>query len=224
MRDPIKSLKELDIHIAELIGFIDSMPYDSWDSKSLDLFTNQLIAMEDSRQVLTLRISSLLRKKLNGARKTQTLTTPSDSHERKVPEDTDTEKEPCLDKPLTKRIVAYLNELIKLDRVAIAALVENRVPCSQSLTDHPTVQVVEQHGGHSVGLLGILNGLCGVDEFGIGPIRVVFSLPNDSTDLPCIDCFIAALPKDSPKPASPSTLLRTQHVHARVPVYVPSDD
>ena len=57
--------------------------------------------------------------------------------------------------------VAYLNQLLELDRPAVAALVSNRVPCNEALADHPTCQVGVQHGGYHVGFLGLLNGLFG---------------------------------------------------------------
>ncbi|KKN88349.1 hypothetical protein LCGC14_0249120 [marine sediment metagenome] len=77
-------------------------------------------------------------------------------------------------------IVDYLNGLLELDRPAVAALIANRVPCNKALADHPTCQVVAQHGSCHVGLLGILNGLCGKDKRGWGGIVVVFSSPGDS--------------------------------------------
>ena len=70
--------------------------------------------------------------------------------------------------------IEYLNELIETDRVSIAALIANRVPCNQQLADHPTVQVYAQHGGYLVGMLGILNGLFGIHDDGRGPIAFVF--------------------------------------------------
>lgn len=70
--------------------------------------------------------------------------------------------------------IEYLNELIEVDRVAIAALIANRVPCNEELADHPTVQVYAQHGGFLVGMLGILNGLFGIHENGYGPIAFTF--------------------------------------------------
>ena len=71
--------------------------------------------------------------------------------------------------------IAYLNELVKLDPKAMHALVETRHSCNQALADHPTAQVATSNGGlASVGLLGILNGLFGVDEDGWGPITANF--------------------------------------------------
>lgn len=86
--------------------------------------------------------------------------------------------------------IEYLNELIKLDRVAMAALVANRVPCNQGLADHPTAQVCAQHGGYLVGMLGILNGLFGTLKDRRGPIVFIFKDSNllaiDKTeDLEC---------------------------------------
>lgn len=78
------------------------------------------------------------------------------------------------DEQLATRIVTFLNELLEIDRPAIAALLANRVTCNQALADHPTVQVGAQHGGYHVGMLGILNGLCGIDDKGYGPINAVF--------------------------------------------------
>jgi hypothetical protein len=74
--------------------------------------------------------------------------------------------------------IAYLNELIRLDKPAIAALIANRVPCNQELADHPTVQVVAQNEGFHVGMLGIINGMFGADHEGWGPIAFKFENGN----------------------------------------------
>lgn len=66
--------------------------------------------------------------------------------------------------------IAFLNELLAIDGPAIAALIANRVPCNQTLAEHPTVQVSAQHGGYHVGLLGIINGLFGTIDGVNGPI------------------------------------------------------
>lgn len=72
---------------------------------------------------------------------------------------------------LADHIINVLNELVALDREAVTKLVETRVPCNQALADHPTVQVSE---GPSVGLLGVLNGIAGVDHDGWGFIAASF--------------------------------------------------
>lgn len=71
-------------------------------------------------------------------------------------------------------VIAYLNELIAIDKPAVAALLANRVPCNKHLAEHPTVQVSAQHGGYHVGMMGIINGLFGVNRQGFGRIRFVF--------------------------------------------------
>ena len=78
--------------------------------------------------------------------------------------------------------IDFLNELIKIDAPAIAALIANRVPCNKQLADHPTVQCLAQHGGFSVGMLGIINGLFGAHEgeyrHGWGPIMFILEDGN----------------------------------------------
>ena len=71
--------------------------------------------------------------------------------------------------------IEFMNELLSLDPVAISFMVGNRVPCSSSLGEHPTVQADFREGLYSVGLLGILNGLFGVDSSSYGPIEAVYS-------------------------------------------------
>lgn len=72
-----------------------------------------------------------------------------------------------------QEVVDFLNELIEVDRIAIAALVDNRVPCNQSMADHPTVPVYARHEGYLIGMLGILNGMFGTDDDGWGIISSV---------------------------------------------------
>lgn len=77
--------------------------------------------------------------------------------------------------------IELLNELIRIDANAMAALIANRVPCNEQMANHPTVQCRAQHGGFHVGMLGILNGLFGVIDYsGWGPITFVF---DDGGDL-----------------------------------------
>ena len=91
-----------------------------------------------------------------------------------------------MDEELAVRVVAFLNELVEIDRPAIAALVANRVPCNEQLANHPSVQVSAQHGGFHVGLLGLLNGLCGVRTDGYGLITAHFATaPGRNPDLLC---------------------------------------
>lgn len=75
-------------------------------------------------------------------------------------------------------VIELLNELIALDKPAIAAVLANRVPCNEALAEHPTVQVSTQNDGYHVGLLGIINGMFGVDERGSGFICYEFEDGN----------------------------------------------
>jgi hypothetical protein len=56
-----------------------------------------------------------------------------------------------------KEVIDFMNGLVALDHDAIESLIDKRVVCNKDLSDHPTVQI----GANGVGLLGILNGLCG---------------------------------------------------------------
>jgi hypothetical protein len=71
---------------------------------------------------------------------------------------------------LAESVIVYMNEIMDKDRKAVHTLVELRVPCNDALADHPTVQVT----GNVVGLLGILNGLIGIKEDGMGYVAARF--------------------------------------------------
>ena len=60
--------------------------------------------------------------------------------------------------------IDYLNSLLLLDRDAVTALVMHRVPCNEKIINNPEIQTLTEDGVSSVGLLGILNGLFGLDE------------------------------------------------------------
>ncbi len=64
---------------------------------------------------------------------------------------------------MIQKAIDVMNEAFAADPAAIHALLINRVPCNQALTDHPTIQVDTTlfiaANLHSVGLLGILNGV-----------------------------------------------------------------
>ena len=79
-----------------------------------------------------------------------------------------------VDRVLAGRIVDFLNELLNTDRRAISLLFAQKFPCGERLADHLTVQVGVDGGMSYVRILGILNGLCGVDADGIGHIVAIF--------------------------------------------------
>ncbi len=57
-------------------------------------------------------------------------------------------------------VLAVLNEALQADRHAITMLLENRIPASFELADHPTIQLtLDEAGNPMVGALGVLNGV-----------------------------------------------------------------
>lgn len=67
--------------------------------------------------------------------------------------------------------VDFLNSLIKIDSSTITKLFDTRIHCNEAIANHETVQVINV-GIHyfKVGMIGILNGLFGIDEYGWGHI------------------------------------------------------
>lgn len=61
-------------------------------------------------------------------------------------------------------VIDFLNGLIETDKKALSQLIETRVPCSENLVCHKTVQVSLSDSVPSVGFLGILNGMVGTIE------------------------------------------------------------
>lgn len=76
----------------------------------------------------------------------------------------------------SQEVVEFFNSLIVIDPGAIQTLINTRVQCNEAMTNHPTVQVVIVPRSiiHSVGMLGILNGMFGINENGWGCITVIF--------------------------------------------------
>jgi hypothetical protein len=69
--------------------------------------------------------------------------------------------------------VALLNEAARLDPTALRALIETRHRCTPDLADHPTIQVgFDEEDNFCINLVGVLNGLFGIDDEGHGAIVV----------------------------------------------------
>lgn len=88
-----------------------------------------------------------------------------------------TESSPAAPEPdedLARRICNFMNELLELDSEAVLDLCNHRVPCNQDMADHETVQVVSKTNKYNVGLIGILNGICGIYKDGWGPICALY--------------------------------------------------
>lgn len=62
--------------------------------------------------------------------------------------------------------IEFLNGLLAYDRQAVTDLLNARVTANQAMVDHPTVQA----GENDIGFLGVLNGLFGLNEAGLGHI------------------------------------------------------
>ena len=75
-----------------------------------------------------------------------------------------------------RQAVAVLNDLVKTDRDAMRRLIQQRVPCNEAMLNHPTAQALKINEGDepTIGLLGVLNALFGIDAEGWGPIAAVF--------------------------------------------------
>lgn len=81
----------------------------------------------------------------------------------------------------TEDLIEFLNELNRVDPDAVASLMRARVPCNEALATHPTVQVgrgaAREPQCYEVGILGVLNGYCGVYGSGVragwGPITAI---------------------------------------------------
>jgi hypothetical protein len=100
------------------------------------------------------------------------------------------------EKEFAEYIVNFMNELLEYDKNAIACLIANRVPCNEKLSDHPTVQVMRQNDGYTVGLLGILNGLIGCDNNFQGYIGFEFQPDEESSFRTSLSRFIVMEPKN----------------------------
>ena len=70
------------------------------------------------------------------------------------------------------QVVELLNAALLLDRTAITNLVQTRVDCNKKMAGHQTIQVGLAPGVdpddknllYEVGILGLINGLFGIDE------------------------------------------------------------
>lgn len=65
------------------------------------------------------------------------------------------------------QIAALMNEMLAADSFATQKLVNTRVRCNRELAQHSTIQVGQNSGcgiTYDVGLLGVLNGIAGLDR------------------------------------------------------------
>ncbi len=66
-----------------------------------------------------------------------------------------------------KYVIDYLNGMLLMDRTAVTALMEARVPCNEELAGHRQAQSsVASDGSPCMGALGVINGIYGVIKDG----------------------------------------------------------
>lgn len=71
--------------------------------------------------------------------------------------------------------VDLLNGMLKADNHATASFIASHVQCNEELANHPTIQATGYGPcAPSVGPLGVLNGLFGIDENGWGGIVAIY--------------------------------------------------
>jgi len=84
---------------------------------------------------------------------------------------------PLQDEVSLKTTINLLNEAFALDPEGMQRLIEARVPVNMELRDHPTIQVWSGEGGTeppTLGFLGLINGLFGVDDINYGAIEAYY--------------------------------------------------
>lgn len=93
--------------------------------------------------------------------------------------------------------IELLNDMLETDKEALEKLVNHRVDCNGELAEHETIQVraygeyYEKTGKYQVGMLGVLNGIFGMNENGIGQIVMAVDADGD------VDSFLHI--RDVPK-------------------------
>ena len=78
-------------------------------------------------------------------------------------------------------VIDLLNEIHAADPKAMLQLIEGRIPCNEKLAEHPTVQCLTVGGVNMVGILGVINGIFGVNERGVGGIAALFNSSGELT-------------------------------------------
>jgi len=71
-----------------------------------------------------------------------------------------------------QEVCDLLNELLKLDYDCAHGLISYRQQCNKLVADHPSIQVQQYKGDNfpKVGIVGVLNGIFGIRDDGMGAI------------------------------------------------------
>lgn len=72
--------------------------------------------------------------------------------------------------------VEVLNQALESDPKAISTMMAQRFDCNRALTEHPTIQT----GEHDLGVMGLINGLFGVDKDGRGFIAGIWETDQNN--------------------------------------------
>lgn len=75
---------------------------------------------------------------------------------------------------LADHVVETLNRLFEMDKQAIQQLFGMRVQVNEQLANHPTVQVTQKDDTCYLRVLGLINGLIGVDENNCGLVAAIY--------------------------------------------------
>lgn len=74
--------------------------------------------------------------------------------------------------------IEVLNRVHSADPTVLRTLIKFRVPCNAAVANDPSVQVTPDT---TVGVLGVLNGIFGIDGNGRGPIAAHYDDAGDLT-------------------------------------------
>ena len=91
-------------------------------------------------------------------------------------------------------LIDFLNQVNDIDPSVLPALIAYRVPCNEELGEHLTIQTGKTDDGYEVGILGILNGLFGVQDDGWGYIAAHYK----DKELKEIEHFAILIPQPKP--------------------------
>jgi hypothetical protein len=92
-----------------------------------------------------------------------------------------------------KRVVEVLNRALEEDLGAINYLFSQRVSCSDELADDLEIQIAhDSKKGNTVGFLGLLNGIVGVDSNNRGIVEMLYN------DIDGVVGFLVAKIKNMP--------------------------
>lgn len=72
--------------------------------------------------------------------------------------------------------VEVLNQALERDPKAISTMMTQRFDCNKALTEHPTIQT----GERDLGVIGLINGLFGVDKDGRGFIAGIWETDQNN--------------------------------------------